>query len=368
MSQVLEVIDLDRLGLPRPKTIVELAKLIAARQEDNPGPNPKFIDLARRISALYPSPEAVAASADPEVEASIWVEDPVQDAQRAGAVWGVDLPPQGGSKLLHDLIDQGRQLGLTMLLDSMGVAFLPDGQVLPAGRQREWDIFMEMAPEQKHATMGQMLKRLEALCGPRLAPHGYRPLPRERKATAIEYRRAVDGGWQQVRFSLVQTYGHFYVLVILTGQCAPVRGILTAVLGPEVSHWEWEKDYHLYLQMLGFPKRSRFYVDTPEQIEEMFAMLESAGLPLLDRVRTVAGLDRMYSEAPDTAEWHGARDRRFTALICAHLTRNPRFAEWEARVREFVKKDDENLRSPYRTDNLERLLAYLREHVEPLEG
>jgi hypothetical protein len=366
MSQVLEVIDLERLGLPQPKNIFELAQLIAAQTDDTLGPSPKYLELARGISALYPSPEAVAASSDPEVEESIWLEDPVTDAQRACAVWSVDLPPGGGAKLLYELIVQGRRLGLTLLLDSMGVAFLPDGRVLPEDQQDAWDIFLEMAPEQQRPTMGQMVKRLEALAGPRLALHGYLPLPREHNATVIEYRRPVDGGWQQVRFSLKQRYDHFYTLVILTGQCAPVRAILTAVLEAQVSQFPWEIDYHLYLEGLTVPKHPDFFLDTPEQIGEMFAVLEQVGLPLLDQVRTVAGLDRMFSEAPDTGAWRAVRNMQFTTLICAYLMRNPRFAEWEASLREEVKKHDRSPTHPYRTENLDRLLAYLREYVTPL--
>jgi len=363
MSEMLEIIDLDRHGLAAPSTIYELADILKARFDDKPGPNAKFVELARRITALYPSPEAVGRSDDPDAEASIWPNDPVKEAERAGAVWNLGLPPQGGSKLLCDLVKEGTDVGLTMLADSLGLAFLPDGQVLPRERQKQWEAFAAQAAASQRPTLGQMRKKMRALFAQRLAPYGFVPLPTPR-GFSIKYHRPVEEGWQRVTLMVEDRHDQFQARVVLDGQCAPVHNILTAALGPDVQLRE--RDYSFELAMIDYDTKSTFYLQPEAQIEELFDWLTHRALPLLDKARTVRGLDRYYSEMPKDGQWRDVPIDSFAALICAHLTGNACFSELEQRLRAQVKFNDHNRNSDMRTEHLDRLLVYLREHVKPL--
>ena len=373
MSRVLEIIDLEGLGLPQPETIFQLAELIHAKAEERPRPNPKYVELARRLVQIFPTAEAIAAGGDPDADESVWLGDPVEQAKRAGAVWGIQLPGDRGLSVVHAAVEAGRELGLTMLLDSMGVAFLPDGRVLPEERQEEWDLFMEFGPEEeapakeKRPTLPQLRKKLRVLFEQRLAPHGFGQLPLEDPTFPVNYRRPVDvGGWQQVTFVADRHHDDFCLpYVLLSGQCARVHQILLAALGP--AERPRDRDYTFFLTTLAEMTVSRIYVNTLKQIDQVLELLEQAGLPMLDQARTVAGLDRMYSHAPENVDWLNAKRESFTALICAYLTGNPSFLELEQQVREFVKRYDKTPDHPYRTENLDRLLAYLRDHVKPLD-
>jgi hypothetical protein len=55
MSHVLDIIDLACLGLPEPQTIFELSDFIQAKGEERPGPNPKYVELARRLAQRFPA-------------------------------------------------------------------------------------------------------------------------------------------------------------------------------------------------------------------------------------------------------------------------------------------------------------------------
>jgi len=159
-------------------------------------------------------------------------------------------------------------------------------------------------------------------------------------------------------------HDQFQARVILDGQCAPVHNILTAALGPDVQLRE--RDYIFELGMIDFDTKSDFYLETTPEIEELFDWLTHRALPLLDKARTVRGLDRYYSEMPKDGQWRDVPIDSFAALICAHLTGNACFSELEQRLRAQVKFNDHNRNSDMRTEHLDRLLVYLREHVKPL--
>jgi hypothetical protein len=349
-----------------PDTLEELTDLIRAKS-DEPGTrsSPKFVELAKRITAIYPSPEAIQASEDPDTDDSIWTQDPVKQAERAGAVWDLTLPAAGGKKLLYHLVEEGSVLGLAMLADSYGLAFLPDGQVLPEERAEEWEMFMTVAAEYQRPTEGQIRRKVRPMLTQRLAPYGFVPIPTPR-GFSMKFRRPVGARRQQVRLGVQDYHEKFRADVWMEGQCEPVHAILAAALGPEVELRE--TDYFFLLTTLSSPPRSKFYLDTDGEIEDVFDWLERKAMPVLEQIRTVPGLDRFYNEVPDDVNWRDKPIEQFTALICAHLTGNPRFVELGRRLRELAKRNDSNPKSTMRTEHLDRLLAHLRDHVKPLDG
>jgi hypothetical protein len=131
---------------------------------------------------------------------------------------------------------------------------------------------------------------------------------------------------------------------------------LEAALKPDKPFWD--RDYGFGLVAVAFPAKSQFRVDTDAEVAELLAWVIDKALPALDRMRPVRTLDQFLSTVDPAGQFRDMPFDSFTALICAHLTCNPRLAELERRLRVVAKQSDDAPFSRMQTKHLDRLLAF----------
>lgn len=139
---------------PTPTSWTEARTLAARLAGQAAAPNPKFIELARRMDAAFPEFRSESLEApDGRVDSAVWdldVEDPV--------------------RLYPRIVDAALELGLTIYDDESETCFVPGGWCLtPQGRERvAWP-----APPSAAALL-EPEPRVRALVAPGLAAHGFR--------------------------------------------------------------------------------------------------------------------------------------------------------------------------------------------------
>lgn len=115
------------LALPaNPKAVWPMLDLLFKR---SPGPNPKYLELARQLMALYP------AAGEPDGQGEVWL-DGRADAGADDLVWNLGLCNSDRlDKVLTAVILRANALGLNVADEQMGRVFLARSAP-PAARAR----------------------------------------------------------------------------------------------------------------------------------------------------------------------------------------------------------------------------------------
>lgn len=367
MTDMLQIIDLQRLGLPMPRTIHELSDLVQASYSAKPGVNPKFIELAKRVALTFPYHDRQSESE------SVWHYDPLKQAHEiTEAVWNFELPFEATTEVTVHLVKEAVALGLAVLYDSEAWGFLPNGKVLPVERHAQWDEIVDAVETFKRPSLGQIRTKMRELLEDRLQPHGFKLLPVREKGF-FEFLRESELGSQELTIWVESYHGDHHAEASIRGDCAPVRAILLASQEPGYENLLQKNDFRASVLPKGAPKADltnlRLYLETTGQINRFLDLLEEIGVGYLDQARTIEGLSKLCNDDPKqnpgTLLYGGGG---FTSLICAHLTDHPCFEALEQVYRKDAAREDKDTtgRANGKTVHLDRLLRYLREKVKPL--
>ena len=347
MTDMLQIIDLQRLGLPMPRTIHELSDLVQASFSAKPGVNPKFFELAKRVALTFPYHDRQSESE------SVWHYDPLKQAHEiTEAVWNFELPFEATTEVTVHLVKEAVALGLAVLYDSEAWGFLPNGKVLPVERHAQWDEIVDAVETFKRPSLGQIRTKMRELL--------------------FEFRRESELGSQELTICVESYYGDHHARVLIGGDCAPVRAILLASQEPGYEKLSPKYDFRAAVLPQSAPEtdltNDRLYLETPGQINRFLDLLEEIGVGYLDQARTIEGLSKLCNDKPNQNPGQMLQGREgFTSLICAHLTCHPCFESLEQIYRKEADIADKHLKnSPSGTAYLDRLLKFLREEVKPL--
>lgn len=365
MSRSIYIIDLLALDLPEPDSIEEFMGMIQPWLRKSAPHNPRFVAMAERVVAKFP---------DPEVGDREWIDSLVDDAREGNrAVWHLGLPTRDTMSVVAELVRQGTETGLSLYDDQLGLGFLPGGQVIPPEREEEWELFLQALDEQEpRPTLKQMRRKMRLLFGQHLVPHGFAfsDYTNEdiRYHSDIDefayYRRQHPEGWQWIRVEVRHLYGRYSCDVRISGMCKQVNDILEAATDTALS-----RNYAFREYQTTSPGYAPFNdIESDEKIAAGFAFVENKVMPLLDRMRTLEGLNWAcnHPDAFDTVGKH-LRQGLYSSLVCAWLLRDP---AWDERVEWFsqraVQLAEGNPLNSHHPAKLQRLLTYLREQVKPL--
>jgi len=323
-----------------------------ALEARTPGPNPKFIQFAQKLVERYPS-----RPGDPDANDAVWMGNPVDDARNGSeAVFGISLPSHGRSRIMRFVVQAANELGLTVLDEQLGIAFLPGGKVLPEDAR---DVWKELDEETEQAapawTKAQARKALVTYMTAALGKHGFVP----EKVTGIDaafVRQLEPGGRQSIRFALQAADGELECTIHFVTTYDVVKGLHERFCG---KYWVLGgTEDSLFLTLDDLYEAATFRLAGSADLESLGALFEAKAIPVLDRARTFKGLDALINvegRFPRRAKF------RVASLIVARLAGNPNFEAMAEEYRlNFEKHHTEDTKQKVR-----QLTAYLKESVRP---
>lgn len=184
-------------------TFADVTKTFLDLQEVNDGLNPKFVEFARQLVERYPSSDMFAAN-DRDALDSVWAGNPLNHAQKEErALFGISLLGDDKLGVMRHLVQAANAAGLTVFDDQLGMAFLPNGQVLPPEAQAQWAaVKQELAAQRVPISKAQMRKIAISQFEVMAQKHGF--VKRKKEDMDAEFYRPIEGGEQII---WVQIYG-----------------------------------------------------------------------------------------------------------------------------------------------------------------
>jgi hypothetical protein len=184
-------------------TFADVTKTFLDLQEVIDGPNPKFVEFARQLVARYPSSDMFKLG-DPDALDSVWAGNPVIQAQtEEQALFGISLYGENRLAVMRHFVEAANTVGLTVFDDQLGMAFLPNGQVLPPEAQAQWAaVKQELASQSAPISKAQMRKIAISQVQAMAQKHGF--VKRKKEGIDTEFVRPIEGGEQII---WVQIYG-----------------------------------------------------------------------------------------------------------------------------------------------------------------
>lgn len=272
-------------GQPVPASLQAAAQMMRARENDPFVPSEAFQALAQRIAAAVP---ALGGS----VELTAWAADLAEQARSGrSAVWAISLPPDDLPRVLRRLVDEATALGLAVLADGLGMAFLPDGQVLPPEQAAQWaDLKRQIEQAPARVSKADLTKAMATFMRQVLQPQGF--LPVKTKLLSVGFARATARGEQRIAMGLRGRSPDFECVVILVNLDDQVQALFEGAFGALSPVGET-----LFFQLGAFDGKPTFGhpIPTRQAMQRVIDLLKDRGLPVLDLCTKPGGLDRFYN-------------------------------------------------------------------------
>lgn len=289
---------------------------------------------------------SLARQLPPELEAA---------APGDSAVMVLGIPQADRLRFVRRAVDAARAARLTVLDDQLGIAFLPNGAVVPADQGPLWRAVVEeldrLPPPLGKAQAEKLLRKH---VGAVLEPHGFRPVPESR--FHIEFARPVDGGVQRIQFWISGAGAELRCGVICTVTHEKVAAIYDRFCGKDIPGGaEWSLLVNAP-ELLGERPDATFALASASGVQALAATIARVVVPRLDEWKDIAGVDRVVNRDGRFP----VMTQRFASLIVAALAGNPDFERLAAALAAAKAGHDAALRGA-----LERMVDHLRGVAKP---
>ena len=321
--------------------------------------NAKFIAFAQKLVGRYPSADMCEPDSD-EARDAPWPSSPVNDTKGLKrAVYVLGLPDENRERVLRYTVDAATSLGLTVLDEQLGMVFLPSGQVLPAERKELWAGFKSdldaMGAPAKRVAKAEVRKMMTIFINNVLEPHGFKA--RKSKRVDMEFIRSTDNGYQSVEMEIRGASPYFECQITCRGVDESTISIVKEVLNDIYLGATFQFELGFFVQNSNFS----LPISSTVEIQFLLSLLKHKALPMLDSSRDIKGIDFLLNDAQSEPYRSYFRSVSFNPIVVAWLARNPRFET----VVEYARKHTVGA-GMFTIKHLDKLLAYLREHVKPV--
>jgi hypothetical protein len=203
---------------PVPASVQEADRINAQLHREGGAQNPKFIELAQRLMARFPGPDAQTGDdVEHGEDGDVWT-DVTLDGQADGPVWGVGVLTEHLNTVLPFVFAEAGKLNLLVYDPQAGEVRLSDGRVLTQAGQPPQQFEEESTPSTSDvapvASMGETLRGPEHIVqlmrqvlDPVFSPLGFKAkAPRDGRTVSLNYQRKCAAciqfiGWSVEDFS-----------------------------------------------------------------------------------------------------------------------------------------------------------------------
>ncbi|MEP7300029.1 MAG: hypothetical protein ABI699_00755 [Caldimonas sp.] len=332
---------------PVPTGVLDADRIHTLLTGQDGSQNPKFLELAKRLTARYPCLTTVG-----DDEESVWSDGPL-DGRTDEPIYGIGVQSGSASAVIPFVADAAGALGLTVYDMQAGTVHLPGGKVLalPGALPASAPLAApgDNSALSSKAQVGELL--IEGL-RPLMESRGFRVgkggTPFKRKRTDCQL--AIGYSMSDHR----PTYVVAVVPIVELEYPAPHAAIAAQQLGKAVY---MQRDLAACAAGTTLEESgvAGFKVDNvaglQHEVAAMASFLEAAVLPVFDRCDTLATLEEEFNRRPVERNVFGLAAH---GLVLAHALKSPRF---DALVAEhFAAQPDDWSRG-----KVEKLVAALRE-------
>ena len=365
MSYSIAIWDPSRHG-PAPQTFDEVVAQYRKLSEVDDEPNYWFVSFAQRIQDMVKFTDA------PNEEWQRLYGQFVASAKRSrGALFQVDMPRDNPAGMLKRMVQTATALKLVVYDDNSGLAFLPDGQVLPPAKARVWQAIQsgrDYNPDALPDTKPAFLELAQPLFAQVFGPHGFVEGVNNHGEPVLT--RQCAGGDQYLQISSKPLRGKpgFGVDIDFNMTSPAVNDIYQQFQFPRGAPSPYALGSSLFL--IGSRNSADLEVQTRKDLEALFHAAAQRIMPILDTARDIRGMDRaMNGEAAVKLRDYLRRTIYIPhCLIVAWLAGNPHFEDLLIELTEAARKfwPAAQTDSQLRWNELARLADYLRHEVQPL--
>jgi hypothetical protein len=355
MSHSIYVYDPAQTKRADPQSLADFGDILAELQSKRTGPSPKFEQFACHLVATVPMEDG---------EHSPWLRDLVETARELrGALWNLDLPADDPVRAMRHVVESAQAARLAAYDDQIGMAFLPDGRVVPAERQQEWeDLRDALDDEPQRTTKAGIRKEVGQALATLLSPLTFTPDAALAKADQadLEFSRQIEGGRQRIRLYVEGASPTFRSAIHAIGDLDVITDMYRMLL-PDVAP---ERRYAFLFELRNLIpdfEQSRLWLQPKARLDKTMDAVVVHALPALERARDLAGVDWLMNGDDSPLRTYMKRWRTASALAVAFYARNPRF---DALAAELVASSADRVDGT--PAQLQTLLAHFRGRAGPL--
>ena len=274
---------------PLPASVIDADRICTALQLGGGAANPKYLELAARLTARYP--DINDRDDDDDDDPGVWTDGPLAGNARS-AVLGIGVQTHALGEVLPFLIESARALGLLVYDTQAAALHLADGRVLGlVGRSAGTSPTPQ--PERIFVSRAQAREGLRAALRPVLTAQGFKPMSKD-----FDFRLQTEAArfTVQIAFDSSGNGHNLYVNTTVTPDC---QHPLLARFYPQGTDFSVHHYRLAAAQGLAWPDMEKstgglMYIESPADVERAGALwaqlFERAILPLIARCHTRQGL------------------------------------------------------------------------------
>jgi hypothetical protein len=327
------------LAHPLLANIDAAVQLVEELLEAHPGQNPKFMALVERLTQRYPclNDMPVPDGAD-EIDFNqlAWTDGNI-DGQFDDAVFVLGINTSIVDEVQPFVIQEATALGLCVLDEQAGEAYLPGGRVLSVPRLADAPVEPNQDDDELPKTR-EVLRIIFERLTPLLTQHGYKA----RKGNRT-FKRIHPGGWHEIVVGSASDHWPTCceIEIYASTRIHPITDLVCAVTRPELSReWVEEQPTGIAAQRNwmddeagGFIQSNtkNYKVHNLTEIEAVIAhlsvKLKTRLLPLLQQCETLEGMEGQLNPESSLHPIFHTLNGGKTNIIAAYLARSPRLEQ-----------------------------------------
>jgi hypothetical protein len=357
-------------------------QVFSALSELSPGVNPRFQRLAWQLRKRFPDRNGLPDDAsDEEIEAYHDMEAPIWSVGNAprmddyeAALWQPEVRMEHMVDFLSVLVPLARKLKLDIYDRVRGIYLPAAGMAVPT---KEGSIFrVAYDPEIAASGLGDFPDRqaqhsaLLASLKQVLANHGFEAGPDFLHPFYL-LRRPVEGGAQEVQV-LFQAVGCELILRTKSARFAALEQALAPDKpGISPAHVFSVSLNNVREQVNPAWKNMDAPIRNQEEVDWLLSDLVQQGLPILEKARTIKGMDWLYNSSEAGARLfpfnralkaYGGISHALTAVAYAYWAVNPDFDDIVEKLRAQIQEQQD----PEDSERFEALVNYCRTALQPM--
>ncbi|TXT40330.1 MAG: hypothetical protein FD135_1354 [Comamonadaceae bacterium] len=352
MSYVLQIWE-----SPIPNSVTEADQIHDRLSEQHTAQNPKFIELAKRLTKRYPS--AGTSGGDDEETEDVWSDSPI-DGETDSPVYGLGVQTEHLNAVVPFVVKTANTLGLTVYDTQAGQAFLPNGKVLTLPRQAPVQ-FDETDTSDELTSRNQVEKLvLKGLKGV-LKKHGFKP---GKRGGDQVFEKKTEGFNQRISIYVTSKEIRKYLITPLVSiEINQGHDILKHLFNYSIPYILITSNVDNFCKQIDSTEQAGIReievmnaADVDHAITKIITYFEDHVFPALEECHSILGVDKYMNTSPFgncPLRGGGGDDRFVIQLIVAHLAKNKNYATL---VTDFLEAADQ-----YQKNCLEKAIPYLNQ-------